>query len=54
MASLQPVLIKIFEVKIGGCICLSAIHYLHVDHRDIFIFNLIDLSEIQINGVLLC
>ena len=24
MASLQPVFIEIFEVKIGGCICLFA------------------------------
>ena len=31
MASIQPVLVKIFEVKIDGCIHLSAIHYLHVD-----------------------
>ena len=37
MASLQPVLVKIFEVKIGGRIHLSTIHYLHVD-RKIFLF----------------
>ena len=33
MASIQPILVKIFEVKIGGRIRSSAIHYLHVDRK---------------------
>ena len=27
MASIQPVFVKIFEIKIGGHICLSAIYF---------------------------
>ena len=38
MASIQPVFSKIFEVKIGGRIGLSAI-YLHVEHK-IFICSI--------------
>ena len=45
MASLQPVLVKIFEVKIGGHICLSAI-YSYVECK-IFICSIYQKFELM-------